>query len=280
MPELPEVENVVRSIRPLVWGCEIIGFMQSTDSKVKTNVTHEQVKGCRINHVGRVGKYIVFNLDRGYIVSHLRMTGQWYFTDKDKPAPNAEKYFRWGFTVRDLSGKFAGHLWFRDPRKFGTLEWTDSLFEYKPFTRLGPDGLQLSDPKVVYKVVAAAKVSRRPIKNMLLDQKVIAGVGNIYASEALFEARVDPFSPAENLEARKVERICAALFNIFTRSIDMGGSSISDYTGGSYHEVLCVYGRENEDCYECNTKIVKGTQAGRSTFFCPKCQGVEENELF
>lgn len=274
------METVVRYIRPLVWGCEVIGFMQRPNQKNPVDITTELVRGKKINHVGRVGKYIVFSLDDGYLVSHLRMTGQWFFTDKEKPAPNAEKHFRWGLTVRDLSGEFSGYLWFNDPRKFGTLEWVSSLYNYEVFGRLGPDGLLLNDPKVIYQVFLAAQKSRRPIKNFLLDQKVIAGVGNIYASEALFEAKINPLEAANKLTQSQVERLCRATYRIFKLAIDLGGASISDYTGGRYHELLRVYGRVGEDCYECNRQIEKTTQAGRSTFFCPKCQGVEENELF
>ena len=124
----------------------------------------------------------------------------------------------------------------------------------------------------------AAK-TRRPVKNFLLDQTVIAGVGNIYASEALFEARVNPTTPTRDLPAEKIEEICTVLHRIFKQAIYYGGSSISDYSGGQYHEVLKVYGRAGEPCYECNTPIERMTQAGRGTFLCPKCQGVEENEL-
>lgn len=441
MPELPECENVVRSIRPLTWGCEIIGFMVSPNSKAPA-VDPYQVKGQKINHIGRLGKYIIFKLDDGYLVSHLRMTGQWYFTPKDQPAPNADKHFRWGFTVRDLSGEFSGFLWFKDTRKFGTLEWVSVLSDSRALNSLGPDGLLLNEQKTTYRVATKAERTKRPVKNFLLDQRVIAGCGNIYACldprccvfmadgskkrvnqvqvgeqvlsrnprtglvepkkvvsvsavdrggrdlyrvkpvgsigslkctedhrvftdmgwveakdldphkhrvavpseipnssleqegntapfkqpkflwensfvflpfskekydfsiktvwdlevednhnfisdsvlvhncEVLFESKVSPFTPARELPPEKIETLCLNLYDIFQRAIDLGGSSISDYEGGLYHEVLRVYGRENESCFECDSKIQRVKQAGRSTFFCPKCQGVEENELF
>lgn len=185
MPELPECETVVRTIRPYIWGCEIIGFMHKPDKKLTASkdmlVLAERVAGQKIHHVGRIGKYIYFKLDSGFIVSHLRMTGQWLFADHNQPSPNADKYFRWGLTIKDLDSKFSGFLWFRDPRKFGTIGWYERLEDCSGLASLGVDGLELSDYKNVLKIVSSAERSRRPIKNFLLDQTIIGGCGNIYA---------------------------------------------------------------------------------------------------
>jgi formamidopyrimidine-DNA glycosylase len=278
LPELPECETVVRSIRPHIWGCKIIRFILAEGQSL--DVDGEEVKDQTIRHVGRMGKYIIFKLDRGYLVSHLRMTGQWLFVNKDYPAPTADKHFRWAFTIRGHDGNFIGHLWFKDVRKFGTMVWVDSLSDFEPFSRLGPDGLNLDDPKEVFKIIQAAKKSRRPVKNFLLDQAVIAGCGNIYASEALFRSRLSPKIPTRDLESEQITTLCAHLYEIFKKSVDLGGSSVSDYAGGRYQDVLQVYGRNKEPCFECSTLIERITQAGRSTFFCPTCQREEENELF
>jgi len=243
-------------------------------------VEAEQVQGRTITHVSRVGKYIVFKLDHGYLVSHLRMTGQWHFSPAEEPNPVAKKHFRWAFTIRGHDGKFSGFLWFKDVRRFGTMVWVPCLSDYPAFQTLGPDGLSLDDPKVVFQIVSRAAKTRRPIKNFLLDQDVIAGVGNLYASEALFETRTNPKTSTKKLSQGDISSICAALHRIFKQAIDYGGSSISDYMGGRYQEVLKVYGREGLPCYDCNTTIERVTQAGRGTFLCPKCQGVGENELF
>ena len=274
MPELPEVETVVRTIRPLVWGCEIASFIYTGAGK-PPNVTINQVQGQTIKHVSRLGKFIIFKLDAGYLVSHLRMTGQWHFADATRPAPNLDKHFRWGMAINGHNGAFAGYFWFKDVRKFGTLDWTKTLPGYGPFQRLGVDGLHLGSTKTVLKIIALAAKSRRPIKNFLLDQSVIAGTGNIYASEVLFESRVDRTDFACDLPPTAIEKICHKLYDIFLRSIDLGGSSISDYVGGRYQEVLSVYGREGECCVTCGDKIKKMTQAGRGTYYCPACQGVD-----
>lgn len=278
MPELPEVETVVRTIRPHVWGCDIMRFMVSPTSK-PPNVSASQVEGQHIAYVSRYGKYILFKLNEGYLVSHLRMTGQWHFFDRDRNLPTTDKHFRWGFSICDHTGEFSGFLWFKDARKFGTLDWTPTLTEYKPLAKMGVDGLTLDEPKVVLNIAALAGKSRRPIKNFLLDQKIIAGAGNIYASEVLYAAGVSPLTPSREVSPSKIKEVCSKLCSIFHDSIAMGGSSISDYTGGHYHEVLKVYGREGELCFACGTKIVRVVQAGRSTFYCPKCQGVENEEV-
>ena len=277
MPELPECESVVRKIRPRVWGCEIIGFMRSNHGKLP-DVVQEQVAGQTINHIGRLGKYIVFKLDDGYLISHLRMTGQWEFTDADQPGPNANKHFRWALSIRGHDGEFAGFLWFKDVRRFGTLVWVKELLDYPAFEKLGPDGLALEDKKNVFQVMSRAKRTRRPIKNFILDQKVIAGVGNIYASEALFATRIDPTTPTKQVPPSRIKELCSNLVSIFRQAIELGGSSISDHGGGEYQNILKVYGRDGEPCYECGTTIEKLTQAGRGTFLCPKCQGGEEHE--
>lgn len=260
-----------------MWGCQIIGFMASSDSNIPS-VPAKELQGQKIKHISRIGKYIIFNLDKGYLVSHLRMTGQWLFTDKDKPVPNSDKHFRWGFTMKGHDGEFSGFLWFKDPRKFGTLQWYDSLTDCESLNKLGPDGLLLSNPKSIYHVISAAQKTKRPVKNFLLDQRVIAGVGNIYSAEALFDTGISPFTPARNIPSDKIETLCLHLHKMFLEAIEVGGTSISDHSGGSYQDHLRVYGRKGHKCYQCNTLIERVKQAGRSTFFCPSCQGVGENE--
>jgi formamidopyrimidine-DNA glycosylase len=276
LPELPEVESVVRKVRPHVWGCKITSLIVADGISPETS--QEQVQGQTIRHISRIGKYIVFKLDSGYLVSHLRMTGQWHFAAKNYPAPTTDKYFRWAFSLTDHDGEFCGYLWFKDVRKFGTLVWTESLYNYPPLAKLGPDGLDLGEPKRLFSIIHAASKSRRPIKNFLLDQRVISGCGNIYAAEALFAAKINPQTPTRDLSREQVVHLCTELYSIFQESIDLGGSSISDHADGQYQDVLQVYGRAQSPCYTCGTVIKRITQAGRSTFFCPSCQGEEENE--
>lgn len=242
----------------------------STEGKLPA-ADAEQVQGQTINHISRLGKYIIFKLDTGYLISHLRMTGQWHYSEKGS-TPHKDKHFRWGFTMRGHNGEFSGFLWFKDVRRFGTLEWVPSLLEYEPFSRTGPDGLTLMEPKVLAKVVAKASSSKRSIKNFLLDQSVLAGSGNIYSSETLYETSTNPKSITSTLSPEKIKNIYLTLYEIFNRSIALGGTSISDHAGGHYQNALKVYGREGELCDACSSKIKKIIQSGRSTFYCPSCQ--------
>lgn len=255
-----------------MWGCEILALVCSSVGKLP-NVEQKQVAQQVVHHVSRWGKYIIFKLDKGYLISHLRMTGQWLFS----PAPPySDRAFRWALSMRDHEGRSSGYLWFRDSRRFGTFDWVPSLTEYEPFSRLGIDGLVLDDPKEVFKIVVQARKTRRPIKTFLLDQSIIAGVGSIYCAEILYETGVNPTIKTRDLSDDKIREICFKVYEIFMRAIDLGGSSISDYTGGRYHEVLHVYQRAGEPCDTCGATIKRIIQAGRSTFFCPKCQGAED----
>jgi len=275
LPELPESESVVLSIRPHIWGKRIEDFYVL--GKNAPEVDSTKVVGSVIHHVERIGKYIIFKLDDGYLVSHLRMTGQWEFRN-EQVTPS--KHLRWGFKIADTAEGEGGVLWFKDVRKFGTLVWVNSLYEYGPISKLGVDGLRLEEPKQMFSIILAAQKSRRPIKNFLLDQKVIAGAGNIYATEVLYAAGVDPRTVTKDLPEADIIKICHLLCRMFKHSIFLGGCTISDHVGGSYQDMLQVYGREGLPCHTCDSKIVKILQAGRGTFYCPRCQGEEENEVY
>lgn len=212
------------------------------------------------------------------------MTGKWLYGDV------GEKHLRATYNlisypveytaaIKDFPRFFAPKikLNFIDVRKFGTLEYVEKLEDFEPFTRLGVDGLDLNTKEAVKFVYRNAKRSRKPIKNFLLDQSVIAGNGNIYCCACLFLSGIHPEVPAKNLTYWRIRSICKNLYKLFKQSIARGGTSISDYVNsknekGSFQYFLNVYGREGKPCRKCSTKIEKIVQAGRSTFFCPKCQ--------
>ena len=253
MPELPEVETVIRSIRGTVVDCKISKFPR-----------FPHLEGQSIVWIDRRGKYIIFCLDQGYLVSHLRMTGQWFLNDSTPE----DKHYRWGM---DLEGPFNGHLWFRDIRKFGTLDWVEtSLKGYKPLDILGPDGMDLPGYTAEFVQRRMAK-SSKPIKNLLLDQSVIAGPGNIYVCELLWYLGINPEKPAKECVDKAFD-ICNLFHKIFEEAIEEGGCSVSDYLGGKYHEKLKVYGKTGEPCFQCGTSISRIVQSGRSTFYCSYCQ--------
>lgn len=213
--------------------------------------------------VFRLGKYIIFELDEGYLISHLRMTGQWFFAEEDNPPLN---YERW---VIPLGG--GSKLVFTDVRRFGTLSFVGNLIDYGQLSLLGPDGLELNAPEAVTSVGTKLSKSRKPIKNALLDQSIIAGIGNIYAAQILWELGIHPSTIAKDVAYRASE-ICSTTYSIFCQAIELGGCSISDYKGGKYHEKLTVYGKEGKPCPKCSTQVSKMIQSGRSTFYCSSCQ--------
>lgn len=231
------------------------------------------IVGQKILSVKRHGKFIVFELEDGNLISHLRMTGQWRF----ELEYNQDTYDRWGFELY-LSDGQVGFLIFRDIRKFGTLEWVKNLRDHSGYASLGPDGLSIVNENIQKQIAEKAAKSKRSIKNFLLDQTVLAGVGNIYCCESLWMAKIDPRLLANEC-VEYIPEICKILWVVFHQAIAMRGSSISDYEGGSYHEILKVYGRAGKPCVRCGDEIKKMAQAGRSTFYCPTCQGVVENEV-
>lgn len=260
MPEGPEVQTVINSIKPHCLGKTIVYFEHSTSLPPK--VESKQIVGKTIKEVYRKGKYIVFCLHDGtFLISHLRMTGQWFSDRVQKP----DKHLRWSLALSS-----GDSLIFRDIRKFGTLEHVKSLSDYPGLAKVGFDGFNLSvDDIKVFKDHLSK--SSKPIKNVLLDQSVISGIGNIYASEILWHAKIDPRRSASSC-VEDAETICLHTMAVLKDAADKGGCSISDYVGGSYHNTLKVYGRSSESCFRCDSKIEAVSLAGRTTFYCGGCQ--------
>lgn len=269
MPELPECETVVRDLRPHVVG-RTIGWFGFSDREPQAEFSsiREKIVGEEIQAIDRFGKYIVFRLRHGSLISHLKMTGQWLYS-----SPVIDKHFRWALGLVG-EGKEPVNLVFRDIRRFGFLEWTEFVHAHPSIACLGVDGLSLNTREGLDFVTFKSQGLRKPIKNFLLDQTAIAGAGNIYACEALFHAKVNPATPVSSID---LEDVCMALYGVLMDSIELRGTSVSDYVGGngqrgSYQNELKVYGREGLPCYVCSTPIEKIVQAGRSTFYCPTCQ--------
>jgi formamidopyrimidine-DNA glycosylase len=222
--------------------------------------------GRRIESLGRRGKYLLFGLDDGRtFVAHLRMTGRLLWRRRDDPP---EAYERGKVLLDD------GHdLRWSDLRKFGTwrvLEDVASLFK-----QLGPEPI---DAEYTLKQLKAALAGRTaPIKSVLLDQRRIAGLGNIYVDEALFEARVRPDTPADRVAPAAVKRLHAATRAVLERGIANRGASFRDYVDasgneGTQHMYVQVFRRTGKPCYTCGRAIERIVVGGRSTHFCPRCQ--------
>lgn len=265
MPELPEVQTVVDAIKEEISG-SLIERMLVLPGSQEVSASPELVEGRRINGVFRKGKYIVFELDSGYLVSHLRMTGQWRYS----PSPRLREHDRVQLRLA-LDSCLRGFLTFKDVRKFGTLDFVSYLGDHSGVSKLGVDGLKLKDFKTQCRLIEKASKSRKPIKNFILDQTAIAGVGNAYACEALFLAGINPFSPARDV-VDKLPSLFSALVGLFQESIRLKGLSISDFEGGSFQNRLNIYKRLGKPCYNCSGAVSKLMLSGRSTFYCPFCQ--------
>ncbi len=271
MPELPEVETVVRDLRPLLTGTRITA-VRAGAKQLRKPWLHDwdqYLLRRRIDSVSRRGKWIVLNLARGsHLVIHLGMTGQLQVMDAGQPLA--------AHTHLVLDLERGRQLRFRDVRRFGSATWfadQAALEQFFAATALGPEPFAL-DP--AWWRLALGRTARY-LKAVLLDQRVVAGVGNIYADEALFQARLHPGLRGRDLDAAGARRLRQAIAVVLTRAIERRGSSIRDYVGGSgqkgeYQNEFRVYGRTNQPCPRCRTAIARIRLAGRSTHFCPKCQ--------
>ena len=286
MPELPEVETVVRTLRPQVLNARILGVELLRPSIVlPESLPLESLCGCRISAVDRRGKLILLRMlaesgrDGGperpdLLVVHLRMTGRLMPHPAGTP-PHA--HTRCLFHLEGPQGPSV--LFFDDVRAFGVLfAATDALLEAWPFWQeLGPEPLAVPPDALARQLAPRFAGRRGAVKSLLLDQGVLAGIGNIYADEALFRAGIDPRRAAQTLDDQALLRLCRALQEVLRLSIAQCGSSIRDYRDangnvGAFQNSFAVYGRGEEPCHTCGRPLEKARIAGRATVFCPYCQ--------
>ncbi|HEY3668259.1 MAG TPA: bifunctional DNA-formamidopyrimidine glycosylase/DNA-(apurinic or apyrimidinic site) lyase [Polyangiaceae bacterium] len=290
MPELPEVEVTRRRLAPILVGRTIERVETTKDSYfflTKPEVLKRRLAGRTVKELSRHGKYLLALLDDGQrLLLHLGMTGQLFssavssvrlFSAKTRGSlpPEALREFK-----PDAHTHLALHfrdggpsVLFRDVRKFGKVALLELGADDPRLDKLGVDALKASG-KVLFE---AARARKTPIKTLLLDQGVIAGIGNIYADEALFLAKVRPGRSARRVTARECDAIVAAAKRVMKRSIETGGSSISDYvtpdgSDGGYQDERQVYARKGLPCLFCATPIRRIVIATRSTHYCPECQ--------
>jgi formamidopyrimidine-DNA glycosylase len=276
LPELPEVETVAADLRPHLVGRTIV----SCDVRFPTIVRHPEparfaaeLAGRRMEAVTRRGKYILHALDCGedplLLVVHLGMTGQWRIVAAETPEPDHLH------AVLDLDdGRL---LRYRDTRRFGRLLLgrESELVAARKLPRLGPEPV---DPSfTATDLYRRLHVRRAPLKALLLDQMVVAGVGNIYADESCFRARVRPDRPGDTLSRQAVGRLHGALVGVLSEAIANRGSSVDTYRDawgelGEQQTLLQVYGRGGQPCPRCSRPLAMVRLAGRTTVFCRRCQ--------
>jgi formamidopyrimidine-DNA glycosylase len=275
MPELPEVEHVVRALRRAVLGRQIVATEVRLPKLIfptSTSVFNRKLKNGRIESIDRRGKYILIQLDSDRVLAvHLRMTGKFVVLTPDDPLPlHAHAVFYLDDERR---------LVFRDQRQFGVMKLVarSKLGITKGIKELAPE--PFSDAFSIAYLKETFARSRRTLKTLLLDQTRVLGLGNIYAAEALFRARINPFKVANELSSRRIERLHQAIRDVLRAAVS-GNSSrridLENPTGFSYGEafgkVWQVYEREGEPCFKCGARIRRLTHGGRSTYWCPVCQ--------
>ena len=273
MPELPEVETVRRGLERLVVG-KTIGQVRVRYAKmIGTGVDRfvHDLPGQTIEMIGRRGKYLLFYLTGGVMVSHLRMEGKYLFYADAVPERKHAHVF---FQMTD-----GGTLVYEDVRKFGTMELLrkNQLEAYFAARKLGPE--PTDSDFLLAPFAAALGRSKKPIKPYLLEQTLVVGLGNIYVDEALWRARIHPARPADSLKPAEVKRLREQIIEVLQLGIEKRGSTIRTYRNalgedGTMQDFLQVYGKTGQPCARCGSPIEKIKLGGRGTHLCPHCQKV------
>ncbi|NND64832.1 MAG: bifunctional DNA-formamidopyrimidine glycosylase/DNA-(apurinic or apyrimidinic site) lyase [Gammaproteobacteria bacterium] len=270
MPELPEVETTRRGIEPLLAG-KVARNMLLRCTKLRRPIPRSLanvIQNQRLQAVGRRAKYLLFDFDRGQLLVHLGMSGSLRVLNQAKPA---HKHDHWDINFDDNKT-----LRFTDPRRFGLTLWRDqnddqgSLLDHlgvEPLTA-GFNGQYL---------LQRARCRRVNVKSFIMDQRIVVGVGNIYASEALWLAGINPKRSAGRIALARYEKLTKAIKKVLNNAIEAGGTSLRDFSGvdgkpGYFQLRLRVYDREGKACRRCAGTIRRIVTTGRSTYYCPQCQ--------
>ncbi len=282
MPELPEVETVRRGLAPVMEGrrFEAVEVRRPDLRWPFPERMAERLAGGRVNALGRRSKYLLAHLDTGEtLIVHLGMSGRLLIAER----PVGEFHFTWPAAERhdhvlfDMEG--GARITFNDARRFGVMDlWpTGDLESHRLLARIGPEPLGNSFSSEW--LVARMAGRRTPVKAFLLDQNVVAGLGNIYVCEALWRAGISPERPARDVSEAEIEVLTGGIRDVLQEAIAAGGSSLKDYRRadgelGYFQHAFAVYGRAGEPCHRpgCNGVIARVVQSGRSSFYCPECQ--------
>jgi formamidopyrimidine-DNA glycosylase len=269
MPELPEVETTVRGLRPVLMG-ERLAQVEPRRADLRRAIPldlRQRLTGAMVTGLGRRAKYGLIDTDRGdTLIFHLGMSGRWR-VDPEGIGPHDHLLIETG------SGRC---LALNDPRRFGSLDLvlTDDLAAFAPFAALGPEPLGPDFTGAYLGRMLEGRIA--PIKALLLDQRIVAGLGNIYVCEALNLAKIAPERPGGRITRARLDGLVAAIRSVLKAAIEAGGSTLRDYARpsgelGYFSKQWRVYGREGEVC-PCGGGVERRVDGGRSTFFCRKCQ--------
>lgn len=272
MPELPEVETVCRGMREEMLNKQVTSFWKSSKN-LRFPLHLDEINHIicqKITDIKRRGKCLIITFDKGdHIIIHLGMTGQISFSSQEKEYKKHD-HFRIYF-----SDKF--YMNFNDTRRFGYVEYVERgmLAHNKHLKSLAPEPLT-EDFNSEY-LFTLSKTSDKAIKEFIMDNTKVVGVGNIYASESLFRSNIHPEIRSKNITRHQIDKLVTEIKNVLQEAINAGGSSINDYVKangelGYFQAKFNTYNRENLPCKICNKNICKIVQQGRSTYFCPSCQ--------
>lgn len=273
MPELPEVETIKNTLKSFVAGKTIDATSIYWSNIVKfpddTEAFKHFLQGETIHDISRKGKFLLFHLDDYVLVSHLRMEGKYSVHQQTE---SVKKHTHVIFSFTDGT-----EMRYNDVRKFGTMHLfpKGSELTQKPLSNIGPDALEDAFTRSLFH--EKLKRSSRYVKACLLDQTIVAGLGNIYADETLYRASVHPLKRANRLTKKEVQSLHEAAIAILKEAVEKGGTTIRSYTNsqgemGMFQQTLYVYGKENEPCTVCGEPIVKMKVGGRGTHICNTCQ--------
>ena len=267
MPELPEVETTKNGLKKLLTNktitkVEILNpnLRWTVDETIKSKINNQTIRS-----FSRRGKYILINLDEGYLMIHLGMSGKINVVDINEP-PQKHDHFLLYFKTKVMR--------FNDPRRFGSIFYLEDL-NHKLLNNLGVEPLEDSfHEKYLFD---RSRNKTQNVKSFIMDSKIVVGVGNIYACESLFKTGINPKTKAKKISKQRYIYLTENIKNVLTKAIKSGGTTLQDFTKvngkpGYFSQELSVYGRENENCLNCNGKIKRIIQNQRSTFYCPKCQ--------
>lgn len=270
MPELPEVETSVRGVSPYLTGQKIKQIV-IRQPKLRWEISPElsQLQGARISAVDRRAKYLIFRTDKGDILVHLGMSGSLGILNECQHQP-AGKHDH-----VDLITEDGTILRYNDPRKFGAWLWAEKAEQHELIARLGPE--PLSEAFTSGYLFAKSRKKTVAVKNFIMSNDVVVGVGNIYACESLFMAGIHPELAAQNLTEKQCERLVKVIKEVLTKAIIQGGTTLKDFIQpdgkpGYFAQVLQVYGRKGEECNDCGAVIEAKFIGQRNSYFCPKCQ--------
>lgn len=270
MPELPEVETSLRGVEPYLQGQTIKQIITRTP-KLRWAISPELTKmaGVKILHLSRRAKYLIIHTERGDILVHLGMSGSLGILNErdDKPISKHDHV--------DLITQSGTILRYNDPRKFGAWLWVEQAKECELIQKLGPE--PLSDTFTSGYLFEKSRKKTVAVKNFIMNNDIVVGVGNIYACESLFLAGIHPDLAAQNLTKKQCERLVKVIKEVLTKAIIQGGTTLKDFIQpdgkpGYFAQTLQVYGRKNEPCNDCGTLIEAKVIGQRNSYFCPHCQ--------